>query len=93
MQDDGFLNYINDFFNAIDFGMFILKCFYFSIRMINPGSILVPIKPVEGLDRDEVEFLYHMSMFNSLILCIGFLKIMFFLRISEKFGLLVDLVA
>ena len=53
---------------------------------------MVPLEPTK-MSRERVEFIYTMGIMNCLLVCAGFMKTMFFMRISEKFGLLVDLVA
>ena len=72
--------------------MFITYCFYFLVRVFDTGNILVPTE-AGALSGGQVGFMYHMSLLNCFMICQAFLKIMFFLRVFEQFGLLVDLVA
>lgn len=73
--------------------MFITYVFYFLIRMSDTASILLPLEYEGTLKDSEIVFLYTMTILNCFIIIQAFLKIMFFLRINEGFGLLVDLVS
>jgi len=93
MQDGGFEEYVKDFYNCVDLAMFVTYCCYFLVRMFDTESTLLPLEAGTSLSQGQVTFLYHMSLLNCFIICQSFLKIMFFLRVFEQFGLLVDLVA
>lgn len=93
MQDAGFADYISDTFNQVDLGMFLTYCFYFSQRIFNQTSPIVPIETHAQVDEDEVRRVFLLSILHNIIITQAFVKVMFYLRISEGFGLLVDCVS
>ena len=81
--------------------MFVTYFTYFIMRMAEPASTLLPLEQghekfdgVDGKMRSQaLVYLYAMALLNSALAVQSFIKVMFFLRIQEGFGLLVDLVS
>ena len=107
MQEAGFLDYISDTFNKVDLGMFLTYCYYFMRRMSDQTDPLVPslhyADPTKDpntyeentavLSSEAVQRVFVLSVLHNIIIVQAFVKVMFYLRISEGFGLLVDCVS
>ena len=86
------MDYFKDVYNIFDTSMFIIYTAYFCLRMHNPIAMLVG-------DMDETQrsvkvtvILMITIVFNVLILLQIVVKILFFMRVNNKFGMLVQLV-
>ena len=60
--------------------------------MLDQASPIVPIENSAELESDVVQRIFILSILHNVIITQGFVKVMFYLRISEGFGLLVDCV-
>ena len=98
MSDAGLSDYFNDFWNMIDIAQVFLLWYYASIRMKNmrlllPNEITQAVSDgaMEEQTIDQFHNIALMSFFNVFLLSMATLKIFFFLRIYDDFGLLVQL--
>ena len=89
MRYQGLRGYFSDFYNKLDSLGFVLYCLYFILRISNQ-HLLLPETHIE--DDCPIGIFSFMVMLNLLLIVQGFIKMMFFLRVSEKFGKLVQLV-
>ena len=98
MSDAGLSDYFNDFWNMIDIAQVFLLWYYASVRMHNmrlllPNEITQAVSDgaMEEQTIDQFHNIALMSFFNVFLLSMATLKIFFFLRIYDDFGLLVQL--
>lgn len=81
-------NYFQDFWNYIDMSLFFMSIVYFIGRVSIPDQL---ITPNENPDMSRV-YMFGWVILNSCLLLISILKMMFFLRVYEAFGMLVTLI-
>lgn len=90
MHFSGLVDYFSEFWNKIDSLLFILYLAYFCIRWSHADTHQLP-------DEHQTNTSDQWSLFyiviNSFILVAAILKTMFFARINEVFGQLVNLIA
>ena len=96
MQHRG-AEYFSDGWNKLDCSLFVLFVIYFIIRMADPTMEIVPITgPVvtkDGTVPDISPWVMLMwIVMNTLLLLNTCMKLMFFLRVYESFGMLVQLI-
>ena len=60
--------------------------------MINQADPMVPVENHKLVDENEVKRMFLLSILHVIIITQAFVKVMFYMRISEGFGLLVDCV-
>jgi hypothetical protein len=77
-------NYFLNASNCLDFGMVMVYLVYFGVRMINLDTKIIPMTDQE-FQTDEIGV---WVLFNSLITFTSILKMIGFLRVFEKFGII-----
>jgi hypothetical protein len=96
MLDCGLSDYLGDFWNMIDIVQIFMIYYYASIRLVKM-RLLLPNEITSQIEAGEHELqsleqfkqIALMSFFNVFLLTMATLKIFFFLRIYDEFGLLV----
>ena len=72
--------------------MFVIYSVYFGLRMYNPISMLVGTKDKTESDIEVTTLLMVTIVFNVFIMLQICVKILFFMKVNNKFGMLVQLV-
>jgi hypothetical protein len=87
MKQSGISDYFrDDFYNIFDTTSFFIFAFYFFLRLKHPIPMLVGSTP--DLKDVKVDGILMITiLFNALILILIVVKIFFYLRVNQKFGL------
>jgi len=95
MRVDGFVNYISDNQNKIDLLMLFVFMTYFFLRLsynVEGSNVIIPsVAEVKDLEQ-MTESWYTLIILNVVIITQMVLKICFFCKVNEKFGMLVQLI-
>jgi hypothetical protein len=82
------VSYFYDVWNWLDMTILVVYVIYFFKRISDPGTLITPIgNPTMGAIP-----MTGWVLMNTLLLITAILKMMFFLRVYESFGLLITLV-
>lgn len=88
MRKLGYEQYFSSIWNKFDITLFILFLVYSIMRFVNPSQTLIP---KSGNKMHSAQLVFWIVM-NSLLMINSLIKILFFLRIYSKFGMLVQLI-
>ena len=77
-------DYLKNVWNIIDLTMFLVYCFYFFLRVFVGDHTIMPLHDKDMTTATELMFMW--VILNSALLIQVVLKMLFFLRIFEKFG-------
>jgi hypothetical protein len=88
--------YISELQNKVDLVLISFVYFYMAMRLYDPEREILPQTDIKAGVPDKlnpcVEELFFWSIMNTLTLLFATFKMLFFLRISNKFVMLVDLI-
>jgi len=95
MRVDGFVNYISDNQNKIDLLMLFVFIAYFVLRLSyyeHESNVIIPsVADITSLDQMTKPW-FTLIVLNVVIIIQMVLKICFFCKVNEKFGMLVQLI-
>lgn len=94
MRKGGFCEYINDFWNCVDFISFLLNVTSCIVRLFWNGSYLPKEEYIEEdmkLEGIDYQMKLIMPFFNFIILVLTFIQLLFYLRFNAGYGALVEL--
>ena len=91
LRDGGVKEYFQGFFNWFEISMFPMSLAYFIVRLHFQESLL-PQNFDNASEELTLNLLSIFSLFNSVMLLWAVIKTLFFLRVNEEFGLLIQMV-
>lgn len=88
MRKLGLRVYASNVWNLFDCSLFLLFCAYACMRLLDPSANVIP---QSGNTLKAAQLVFWIVM-NSLLLVNALIKVLFFLRVYGKFGMLVQLI-
>lgn len=92
IKDQGLKNYFKIPKNYIDFSVFWVYLLFFIMRMNYPGTLIPSEYVNEEISGNNINIFTFMVILNIIVLLQVAMKVLFFLKVNDKFGILIELI-